>query len=40
MKNIKRFVLLIALIFLAAKVLSSDFKLFKSEENATAIVSK
>lgn len=40
MKNLKRFVLLIALIFFASKVLSSDFELIKSEDNATAIVSK
>lgn len=40
MKNVKRIVLLIALIFFATKVLSSDFKLFKSEGETTAIVSK
>lgn len=40
MKNFKRLVLLITLIFVASKVLSSDFELIKSEDNATAIVSK
>ena len=40
MKNVKRIVLLIALIFFASKVLSPDFELFKSEDNATAIVKK
>jgi len=40
MKNVKRVVLLIALIFFATKVLSSDFELFKSEGNTTTIASK
>jgi len=40
MKNVKRIVLLIALVFFATKVLSSDFELFESEDRATAIVSK
>ncbi|WP_262710728.1 hypothetical protein [Cognatitamlana onchidii] len=40
MKNFKRLLLLITLIFVASKVLSSDFELIKSEENTTAIVSK
>ena len=40
MKNVKRIVLLIALIFFASKVLFSDFELVKSENRTTAIVSK
>jgi hypothetical protein len=40
MKNFKRLLLLIALIFVASQVLSSDFELIKSEDNNTAIVSK
>ncbi|WP_298531715.1 hypothetical protein [uncultured Algibacter sp.] len=40
MKNFKRLVLLITLIFVASKVLSSDFELIKSDDNNTAIVSK
>ena len=40
MKNVKRILLLIALIFLASKVLFSDFDISKSENNTTAIVSK
>ncbi|MFV9551673.1 hypothetical protein [Algibacter sp. PT7-4] len=40
MKNIKRIILLIALIFFATKVLSSDFELFKSEDTLTTIASK
>ena len=40
MKNFKRIVLLIALIFIASKVLFSDFEIIKSEDNKTAIVSK
>jgi hypothetical protein len=40
MKNIKRLVILIALIFFAGKVLFSDFEILKSENNETAIVSK
>ncbi|WP_345275205.1 hypothetical protein [Litoribaculum gwangyangense] len=40
MKNIKRIVLLIALIFFASKVLFSDFEIFKSEDKTTAVVSK
>ncbi|WP_345190655.1 hypothetical protein [Algibacter agarivorans] len=40
MKNVKRIVLLIALIFFASKVLSSDFELFKSEDNTMTIASK
>ena len=40
MKNVKRIVLLIALIFFATKVLSSDFELFESEESTTIIASK
>ena len=37
MKNVKRFVLLITLIFFATKVLSSDFEIFESEDNKTTI---
>jgi len=40
MKNIKRLVILITLIFFAGKVLFSDFEISKSENNETAIVSK
>lgn len=40
MKNIKRIVLLIALIFFASKVLFSDFEISKSENQTAAIVSK
>ncbi len=40
MKNVKRIVLLIALIFFATKVLSSDFELFESEESTINIASK
>ncbi|WP_281267896.1 hypothetical protein [Xanthomarina spongicola] len=39
MKNVKRIFLLIALIVIASKVLSSDFDLFKSENNTNTIVS-
>ncbi len=40
MKNIKRIVLLITLIFFVSKVLFSDFEIVKSENKTTAIVSK
>lgn len=40
MKNIKRIVLLIALIFFASKVLFSDFEISKSESQTAAIVKK
>ncbi len=40
MKNIKRLVILITLIFFASKVLFSDFEITKSEINLTAIVSE
>ncbi len=40
MKNIKRIVLLITLIFFVSKVLFSDFEIVKSESKTTAIVSK
>lgn len=40
MKNFKRIVLLIALIFFATKVLSSDFQIFESEDKTTTIASK
>lgn len=40
MKNVKRIVLLIALIFFATKVLSSDSELFESEDSTTTIASK
>lgn len=40
MKNIKRLVILVTLIFFAGKVLFSDFEISKSENNETAIVSK
>lgn len=38
MKNIKRLLLLIALVLVAGKVLFSDFEIFKTENNATAAV--
>ena len=40
MKNVKRIILLIALIFFASKVLFSDFQISKSENKTAAIVSK
>ena len=40
MKNVKRIVLLITLIFFVSKVVFSDFELVKSENKTTAIVSK
>ncbi|WP_308993712.1 hypothetical protein QLS71_008055 [Mariniflexile litorale] len=40
MKNIKRLVILITLIFFAGKVLFSDFEISKSESKITAIVNK
>jgi hypothetical protein len=40
MKNFKRIVLLIALIFFAIKVLSSDFEVLKSEDRTTTIAKK
>jgi len=40
MKNIKRILLLIALVFFASKVLFSDFSLEKFENKTAAIVSK
>ena len=40
MKNIKRLLLLIAIIFFASKVLFSDFEISKSVNQTTAIVSK
>ncbi|WP_262506703.1 hypothetical protein [Siansivirga zeaxanthinifaciens] len=40
MKNIKRLVILIALIFFAAKVLFSDFSLSNSENSISVIATK
>ncbi|MGK0253408.1 MAG: YGL010W-like membrane protein [Mariniflexile sp.] len=40
MKNIKRLVILITLIFFASKVLFSDFEISKSENKITAIANK
>lgn len=40
MKNVKRILLLIALVFAASKVLFSDFEISKPENKVTAIVSK
>ncbi|MFD2726171.1 hypothetical protein [Hyunsoonleella rubra] len=40
MKNVKRIILLITLLFLASKVLFSDFSLEKSENEAVAVVKK
>ncbi|MFD1161263.1 MULTISPECIES: hypothetical protein [Hwangdonia] len=38
MKNIKRLLLLIALVLVAGKVLFSDFEIIKTENKATAAV--
>jgi len=40
MKNIKRFVILVTLIFFASMVFFSDFHISESENNTTVIVSK
>lgn len=40
MKNLKRIILLIALVFVASKVLFSDFEISKSENRTVAIVNK
>ncbi len=40
MKNVKRIILLITLVFLVSKVLFSDFELVKSENKIVAIVGK
>lgn len=40
MKNVKRILLLIALVLFASKVLFSDFEISKSENKITAIVGK
>jgi len=40
MKNIKRLVILIVLIFCASKVLFSDFEISKSENKSTVLASK
>ncbi|WP_262917583.1 hypothetical protein [Aestuariivivens sediminicola] len=40
MKNVKRIVLLLALVFLVSKVLFSDFELVKTENKIAAIVDK
>jgi len=40
MKNVKRIILLIALVFVASIVLSSDFEAFKSEDNKTTLANK
>ncbi|CAH8282243.1 hypothetical protein [Mariniflexile fucanivorans] len=40
MKNIKRFVILIALVFFTSMVFFSDFHISKPENNTTSIVSK
>ncbi|WP_372756974.1 hypothetical protein [Mariniflexile sp.] len=40
MKNIKRFVILIALVFIASIVFFSDFQISNSENNTAVIVSK
>jgi len=40
MKNIKRLFLLITLIFLASKVLFSDFEISKTENRTTTIANK
>ncbi len=38
MKNLKRILLLAALVFLASKVLFSDFELTKPERNTTVAI--
>ena len=38
MKNFKRILLLIALVVIANKVLSSDFDLLKSENKTTVVI--
>ncbi len=40
MKNIKRLALLIALIFFATQVLSSDFEFIKSDDSKTQVAIK
>ncbi|WP_262916818.1 hypothetical protein [Aestuariivivens insulae] len=40
MKNVKRIILLIALVFFVSKVLFSDFELVKSENKIAAIIGK
>lgn len=40
MKNFKRVVVLITLVFFASKVLSSDFQVTKTENKAAAVVNK
>ncbi len=40
MKNLKRIVILITLIFFASKVLFSDFEISKSENKVSAVVNK
>jgi len=40
MKNIKRILLLITLIFFASKVLFSDFEISKTENETIAVVNK
>ncbi len=40
MKNLKRIVILITLIFFASKVLFSDFEISESENKVTAVVNK
>lgn len=40
MKNVKRILLLIALIFLASKVIFSDFEISKSENKTASVARK
>lgn len=40
MKNFKRIVLLITLIFVASKVLFSDFEIIKSENKISVVATK
>lgn len=40
MKNIKRIILLIALVFFATKIISSDFSFAKSENRFATIIKK
>ena len=40
MKNLKRIIILITLIFFASKVLFSDFEISKSENEVTTVMNK
>ncbi len=40
MKNVKRLIILVTLVFVAGKVLFSDFELVKSEDNIAVVTNK